>query len=243
MQGSPRPTAPSRNARVLLVFARAIVAYGAFFLTMYWVEAEKEARVLCGLSKTGSSAREVDRTFGTANLLRVRSDSAGARRTLHVASAHNLHLSGCTLTIEGGVVTDWSYAERLRSGAVAPLVLLLGLLWLVVRHGRNAFAAVTSSTANAERRFFRGRWFAVAGEIVPALLVLLAITALLDHMQVVSLPSLTPYSGVLGALLLLVFIAEFVIAPARGTAPVQRAAERLFPLVMACMALVVLLGG
>lgn len=236
-------TPPSRSTRALLVFARAIVAFASFFVTMYWVEAEKETRILCGLSKTGTAAAEVDRLFGTANLLRIRIDTAGDRRTLHVASLHNLHFSKCTVTIEGNAVTGWKYTVWMPSGSGATFALLLGLAWLAVFHARNTVSALSASADPQDSQRTRATWLRVANELLPAALVLFGIASLVDFTKMKSLPFLAPYSGLVIGVLVMVFLAEFVIARPPGTTRARRAAERLFPLVMACSGMVVLLGA
>ncbi len=240
---SPHPTSRSRNTRVLSVFARAIIAFASFFVTLYWVEAEKETRVLCGLSKTGTSATEVDRLFGTANLLQIRRETAGDRRTLHVASPYNLGFSRCTVTLERGTVTGWSYTVWMPSGSGASFALLLGLAWLAVFHVRNVVSALTPGAEPRESRDPRATWWRVVKEILPATLVLLGIASVVDFTKLKLLPFVAPYAGVVIGVLVMVFLAEFVIARPRGATRARRAAERLFPLVMACSGMVVLLGG
>lgn len=89
----------------------------ALGVLVYWVEAEKESRILCGLSRPGTASAEIDRLFSTANLLRVRRDSAGAQVTLRIASPRNLLLTGCTLTLKDSVVTDRLIHERFSLGS------------------------------------------------------------------------------------------------------------------------------
>jgi hypothetical protein len=97
----------------------------AIGVLVYWVEAEKESRILCGLSRPGTDLAEIERLYGTANLLRVRRDSAGSQVTYRIASPRNLSLTGCTLTLQGGVVTGAVVHERLRLGG-ANIAGLLG---------------------------------------------------------------------------------------------------------------------
>lgn len=110
--------------RKVRVVAGALVLVVTLGVLVYWVEAEKESRILCGLSRPGTARAAIDRLFGTANLLRVRRDSAGSRITLRIASPHNLSLTGCTLIVQDGVVTDASHHERLRLGGASVRALL-----------------------------------------------------------------------------------------------------------------------
>jgi len=239
----PHPTSSSRNTRVLFVLARAIIAFASFFVTLYWVEAEKETRVLCGLSKTGTSATEVDRLFGTAKLLQIRSETAGDRRTLHVASPYNLGFSQCRVTIERGAVTEWNYTVWMPSGSGASFALLLGLAWLVVFHARNMVSALAPNAEPRESPGSRATWFRLVKELLPATLVLFGIASVVDFTKIKPLPFVASYSGLIIGVLVMVFLAEFVIARPPGTTRARRAAERLFPLVMACSGMVVLLGA
>ncbi|MBX3174760.1 MAG: hypothetical protein KF709_10125 [Gemmatimonadaceae bacterium] len=95
--------------------------------TVYWVEAEKEARVLCGLATVSTPESEVQRMFGTATLLRVEATVEGTTRELRAASPMNLGLSGCTVTMTDGAVSATVAWEHFRSSGAASLVLLVGL--------------------------------------------------------------------------------------------------------------------
>lgn len=87
--------------------------------TIYWVEAEKEVVVLCGLSEVGSRATEVQRLLGTASLVRLRVDTVESRITSRIVSARNLSLTSCTVIVDDSVTVASTYRERLR---VAPLL-------------------------------------------------------------------------------------------------------------------------
>lgn len=93
---SPLSSTPSgRSARALFVFARAIVAFASFFVTVNGVEAEKETRLLCGVSKPGTSATEVDRRLGTAKLLRIHSETGATRVSAALPPGHGVQRHGC----------------------------------------------------------------------------------------------------------------------------------------------------
>ena len=81
--------------RALRAFGRALLAFVAVLGVLGWVEAEKEARILCRMSKTGSAAAEVDRLFGTAKLMRVLTDGGAidrpSRRELRQPATLRVH--------------------------------------------------------------------------------------------------------------------------------------------------------
>jgi hypothetical protein len=102
--------------RRLVLGAIALVV--SLWATVYWVEAEKEIVVLCGLSHVGAPLAEVQRLHGTASLAKLRVDSVGTRITTRFASPRNLSLTTCTVTVDDGVATGADYHERFR---LAPL--------------------------------------------------------------------------------------------------------------------------
>lgn len=117
---------------------RLVVGAMALLLSLhtavYCVEAEKEARVLCALSRVGTHGSEIDRLFGTANLLTVRRERLDAEERLTVSSARNAHLSGCTLSLAQGRVTASTYHERFRLAEPAGLLALVLMSGLVLLH-------------------------------------------------------------------------------------------------------------
>lgn len=90
----------------------------SLWVTIYWVEAEKEIVVLCGLSTVGTQASEVQRLHGTASLARIRADTVDSRIRSAITSARNLSLTSCTVIVDDSVIVASTYHERLR---LAPL--------------------------------------------------------------------------------------------------------------------------
>jgi hypothetical protein len=136
----------------------ALVA--TLWVTIYWVEAEKEIVVLCGLSRVGTSAAEVQRLHGTASLATLRVDRAGPRVTTRLSSARNLGLSACTVTVDDTVVAA-RYEQRLR---LAPLIGLRRSLQVEDRVPDAALAALAPQS--------------LVGEIAVGAALLLALGAL-----------------------------------------------------------------
>ncbi len=101
------------------VAAGVVALVVSLWTTVYWVEAEKEIVVLCGLSRVGTPVGEVQRLHGTASLATLRVDSATTRRTTQMSSARNLSLTSCRVVLTDSTVSDSEYDERLR---LAPLV-------------------------------------------------------------------------------------------------------------------------
>ena len=242
MPDAKQPIASLNGRRAVGILARAVVLVATLWALISWVEAEKEARVLCALSKPGTSATEIDRLFGTANLLNVQQESSGARRTLHVTSFWNLALSGCEITIDNGAVRDWSYEERFRLSSITGLLLLLGLGVLTAQETLAALGsprAVPTSSATtpplARRRRVASAIFAVAlaaGVLSAALL-----------MRLITLPSLEPIAeGVVGVITL-THLLQFIIGPIRSRAPDVSARASLLGFIVACSGVMLLLGG
>lgn len=103
------------------IAAGVVALIVALWVTIYWVEAEKEIVVLCGLGRVGTPAAELTRLYGTASLSKLRVDSVGTRHTMMLASPRNRSLTTCIVTVEDGSVTFVDYNERLR---LAPLISL-----------------------------------------------------------------------------------------------------------------------
>jgi hypothetical protein len=117
-----------RTARLAVRLAAGAALLGAaLYAAVYWVEAEKEVRILCGLSRPGTPAAEIDRLYGTATLLTLARDSVAGASTLRASSARNLRVNVCTVRLAGGVVTDSAYEETLRLASPATVVSLLAL--------------------------------------------------------------------------------------------------------------------
>lgn len=129
----PEPPGSRNGLRILARVAAGFVALvAALWLLVYWVEAEKEVRILCALATPGKDEAEIHRMFSTGNLLRVGTATEGGATALQVDSPRNLGLSGCTVRLAGGVVVDLAYRERVRLPRVAAWTALLCLGWLVV---------------------------------------------------------------------------------------------------------------
>lgn len=64
---------------------------------VYWFEAEKEVRILCGLFDQGKPSEEVVRTLETGNLLMYSSDP----KMIYVDSFYTLTTSSCTVSLDG----------------------------------------------------------------------------------------------------------------------------------------------
>jgi hypothetical protein len=144
----------------------ALVA--TLWLTIYWVEAEKEIVVLCGLSRVGTTAAEVQRLHGTASLATLRADSAGPRVTTRIASARNLGMSACTVTVDDTVVAA-DYGQRMR---LAPLIGLRRSLGVEDRVPGSALAVLAPQS--------------LVGEIAVGALLLLTLGALVTVLGLAS---------------------------------------------------------
>lgn len=87
------------RAVILLLLLGAGIALGA-----YAVEADKEARVLCGLFRPGTAEAEMDRIIGTAHFLQVVETLEGERRVREVSTPWNLRSYGCRVRLANGAV-------------------------------------------------------------------------------------------------------------------------------------------
>lgn len=92
-----------RIARLLILL---ILAVGVGALGVNAVEADKEARILCGLFKPGTSEREMDRILATANYLQVVETREFGETVRVVHTRWNLGRTGCRVTLGGGQVVS-----------------------------------------------------------------------------------------------------------------------------------------
>lgn len=72
-------------------------------------EAEKEVRILCSMFEPGSSLARVEEILDTGNLLHISTEVSGEYRHLEISSWFNLRLTGCSVQIDRGFVTDSAY--------------------------------------------------------------------------------------------------------------------------------------
>ncbi|MEX2472831.1 MAG: hypothetical protein WEA34_11655 [Gemmatimonadota bacterium] len=132
MSQNPPPQASAMGvlARVISTGAFLIVGlWGAFF----WMEAEKEIRVLCDTLTPGAPLESVRATLETGTSLRARlvMDDAGDR--LVIDSARNLGQATCLVGLEDERVLESRYARALdvpRMAMLTAVPLLLGMAFL-----------------------------------------------------------------------------------------------------------------
>lgn len=141
--------APSlRNLRRRLTQAVVYLAVfvGLLVPTVYWVEAEKEAHILCGMARLGVPEADVRRLFGTATLLRVETERRGGTHELRARTPAPIGHERCVIAMRDGVVASVGTTRRLPTLTVATLILYLGvpLAWLV-RLRRGATASVIAA--------------------------------------------------------------------------------------------------
>lgn len=231
----PHPVAPR-------AWLRAVAGAGILALTLrsvvLWVEAEKEARILCGLSRPTTPAAEIDRLFGTANLLRVAGDTVGSRVTLRVSSPRNLGLSGCTLSLQDGAVVRRTDREYLRLTPLAGLVASLLMAVLAVSQARRALGR--PPTTRGPLRLLPDWPRGVHGAAATMLAAGVASVGAVLGVYTVA-PLTLVAEGVIGLLTLLFLVSGFaalVAARPRGRWLVAGTA-----LVLSCAGVVLLLGG
>lgn len=164
--------ADPRGTVALRALVRVAAAAGSFVAALwgvvYWVEAEKELRVLCAMSTPGKDVEAVARMFATANLLRIETVEEGTSRTLRATSPRNLHQARCTVTMRDGVVVMARREVGFRLAMPAALVLLLGLSWHSVLLARRALGTARTAESTSSSRS-SPRWRAANG--VTALLL------------------------------------------------------------------------
>lgn len=140
---STRSGGPSVAHRLGVAALVATLILGGATGTVYWFEADKEVRILCGLMAAGTPRSEVTRILGTAHLLEVH--PAGVDPATAVALSFdapaNLRTTRCDLTLGDGGVGARAFArrihlERLAAGAASPLLLLLVGLQVGLARGR-----------------------------------------------------------------------------------------------------------
>lgn len=183
--------APARRAaRVKRVAAGVAALIVTLWVTIYWVEAEKEIVVLCGLSSVGTAAADVQRLHRTASLVKLRVDSVGPRITTRLASRRNLSLTTCTVNLKDGAVATSDYRERPR---LAPL---LGLRRSLRVEDRVPAAAMSAMAPHS-----------VLGEVLVGIMLLLSTGAFVVVLWVASLRWRWP----MGVLLLVLTIVGAIL--------------------------------
>jgi len=130
----------------------AALSLGYIALGVYWVEAEKEVRILCGFIRPGMTAERAVEALETGNLLRylgtpasggpdvaqgaVAGDAAPAGPAswshIDVWSPRTLGTSRCRVTVSEGTVTASVYAAAFRLERVAATVATAGFAFLIV---------------------------------------------------------------------------------------------------------------
>ena len=97
----------SKTIRLLVML---VLAVGIGVVGLYAVEAHKEARVLCGLFKPGTSEREMDRVLATANWLQTVDTREYGQTVRVVHSRWNVGMAGCRVVLEnGGIASNESW--------------------------------------------------------------------------------------------------------------------------------------
>lgn len=94
------------NARLFRFVVLLILLGGAVVVGLYAVEADKEARILCGLFEPGMSEREMDRVLGTAEFLQVVDTRERGQILRVVHTRWNLGRTGCRVTLMDGAVVS-----------------------------------------------------------------------------------------------------------------------------------------
>ena len=86
----------------------AVLSLGYVALSVYWVEAEKEVRILCGFIEPGMTGERAVAALETGNLLRyagraapgsAAADSPAGWSRIDVWSPRNLGTSRCTIAL------------------------------------------------------------------------------------------------------------------------------------------------
>lgn len=237
------PQAPRAAGRSLLLrwVLGAVALVAALWVALYWVEAEKEARILCALSQPGKAASEIDRMFGTANLLHVVRDSTPNGTTLHVASPRNLSRSGCTVTVAEGVVQELVTFEHFRLTPAA------GMLTLVLLTAVTVYQVLLAAGAPLGRYAWGGRAaqlparLRIASAVVAATL-LLGIVSVAHTSGLLAIPAVALIAEPVIGLLTLAFVASLFANLAARSAR-ERWAGATLALLLSCCGVVLLLGG
>lgn len=131
---APTPAdAPTVQHRLIVAAAVGLFVFAGMVATVFWSEAEKEVRILCGLMAPATPASEVARILGTANRLEVHPagvDPATAAALSFDAPA-NLGASRCEVALTNAAVTGARFTEDYRLANVAAGLAVLLLLVLV----------------------------------------------------------------------------------------------------------------
>lgn len=227
----------------------AVAVAACLWVLVYWVEAEKEVRVLCALSGPGTAAADVDRQFGTATLLQVvrdttrgaLSDTSSAGITLHASSTRNLSLTVCEVTLRNGAVVRSSHREQFTLAPLAGTVAMVAMGALLLFQLALAAGAPLGRLAwgGAQQQLDNTRRIA-SGVVALALLLGLASTAQL--MGAISLPWLALVADVVVGVLTVVFTLS-LFANLASSSRRERWTGAPLALVLACCGVVLLLAG
>ncbi len=132
----------------------------------------------------------------------------------------------------------------MRSGFWAPILLLIGLTWLALRHARGAFGASRTIFQPRASHSLQGAAQKVVSETILTIVVLVGAMSVVHLAGLLLLPVDSPLAPLALFVLVFTLVVEFVLAPSRsGVTPARRVAARLFPLGLACCGFVVLFGG
>lgn len=119
----------------------AVLSLGYVALSVYWVEAEKEVRILCGFIRPGMTAQRAVEALETGNLLRYagRRDAAAPATTdawshIDVWSPRTLGTSRCSVSLAHGEVRASEYATAFRLERAAAGVATAALVGVVMLH-------------------------------------------------------------------------------------------------------------
>lgn len=116
----PSPPPPSARGLLARVTATAIVLVVGLWATFYWMESERELRVLCAQVEEGAPVEEVRAMFDTGLYLRSRlvMDDGGDRWIFD--SARSLGQATCTVRLAGSDRVEGSaYAAEVSLPSVA----------------------------------------------------------------------------------------------------------------------------
>lgn len=91
-------------------FATAFVLIAAW-LTVAWIEAEKEIRILCTMIDPGNDLASAVRTLDTGTFLRYGIEGAGSEQILTVTSSYNAGRTRCVVRLADSTVVASTYHE------------------------------------------------------------------------------------------------------------------------------------
>ena len=127
--------------RVIKIILTGIPVLLLLLLVIFWYEADKEVRILCGEISNGISIERVEKILGTGEFLHYKKLAGSQGTIITTSSSYNAGTSDCTVLFsEDDISVSGNYSRYLSLNRVAAwiglvLFTVLGLYYLLLTFG------------------------------------------------------------------------------------------------------------